>query len=158
MKKIVGVLFVLLLALILLSDVCAVSACEPPPCPKFVTRLIAGQHYKAGYVRVWSDRTYLYVKFIPSTGWSLGETHVYVGDQPPEKSAPGRFPYKEGGDYYKIELKELGVSACQPLYIAAHAEVYTDCREETAWADEGAIPFGKGWAMYFVYPGCPCDS
>ena len=80
------------------------------------------------------------------------------GDEPPVKSAPGRFPYKEGGDYYKIALEDLGVSACEPLYIAAHAEVYTDCREETAWADEGAIPFGKGWAMYFVYSGCPCDS
>lgn len=31
-------------------------------------------------------------------------------------------------------------------------EALQDCvQEETAWADEGAIPFGTNWAMYFEY-------
>jgi len=97
-------------------------------------------------------------------GWELLETHLYVGELAPKKSAPGRFPYgpedvvEEGK--YVIDLEE-GFTGI--LYIAAQAEIgmiddegepvldeALEQIEETTWAKgDGCIPPCKNWAMYF---------
>ena len=101
--------------------------------------------------------------------WELLETHLYVGTDPPEKSAPGQFPYGpedvvEEGKYI-IALKE-GFTGT--LYIAAQAEIgmidkegepvlddsdplIGEQIEETAWAEGKQIREGKNWAMYFTF-------
>jgi len=95
------------------------------------------------------------------------ETHLYVGDEAPAKSAPGKFPYKHeelGGvasDAYSVDLAAADLDGDGIVYIAAHAglimqigvdpetgePIYAD---ETAWA-EGDEPIGKGknWATCF---------
>jgi len=114
------------------------------------TELLAGQHWNAGTLSITDDGKELTVKFdTTGTDWSLGETHLYVGTEPPKKSAPGRFPYKYQTEY-TISLNEFG---SETLYIAGHAEVTRGDQEETAWADSYGVPIRKrgGWAMYFGY-------
>ncbi|MFC1864809.1 hypothetical protein ACFLYG_03170 [Chloroflexota bacterium] len=95
--------------------------------------LVAGQNRLVGMVSLWNDAHYLYVEYdTTASGWGMDETHLYVGEDPPIKMAPGKFPYKHsnlGGattDNYKIALDEIGM-----LCIAVHAA--GDDRE-TAWA------------------------
>jgi hypothetical protein len=110
--------------------------------------------------------TFQIVETDPPHGWLLEETHLYVGDEAPAKSAPGRFPYKHeelGGvvsDTYSVDLAAADVDGDGIIFIAAHAglimligedpdtgPIYAD---ETAWA-QGDEPIGKGknWATCF---------
>ena len=99
-------------------------------------------------------------------GWELLETHLYVGVEPPEKSAPGQFPYgpEDAIDgVYTILLTDF--SGATTLYIAAQAEIgmidefgepvldeYDEQIEETTWAlGDKCIPPCKNWAMYFEF-------
>lgn len=121
--------------------------CEPEGCQ---TDLIAGQNWDspAGVVTVYDDGEYLYVNFVTTDGWSLGETHLYVGTESPKKSAPGKFPYK-GQTEYIIPLSDFD---SETLYIAAHAVVSRGGQQETAWADSYGIEIPRGgWGMYFGY-------
>jgi len=64
-----------------------------------VADLIAGQHINVGevHVQAWEDTYgdwFLKVTYQTTGDWWLTEYHVYVGDDPPAKSAPGQFPYK----------------------------------------------------------------
>ena len=88
--------------------------------------------------------------------WEIVETHVYIGLNPPKKSAPGRFPYVAG---------DIPFAGTGKVYIAAHAEVRMDTGEldglgnpiymyETVWAQTGTdYPIARGckWATYFEY-------
>jgi hypothetical protein len=101
-------------------------------------------------------------------GWELLETHLYVGVELPEKSAPGQFPYGPESDYatadgFTIPLSVLPAS--DSYFIAAQAEIgmvvdgepFPDSEEqieETAWAwteEDLSIPPGKNWATYFEF-------
>jgi hypothetical protein len=139
--------YVLVVALSMAALVAASASAQAWPPPEGT--LIAGQHYEAGQVEVWVEDDELHVLFQAADGWTLGETHLYVGTTLPKKSAPGRFPYKDE-EYYVIPLEELEVGCDDQLFIAAHAVVYNEWGgEETAWAF--GERFGKGWAMYFEY-------
>lgn len=70
-----------------------------------------------------------YDGYVP--GWTMQTTHLYVGTEPPKKSAPGRFPFKHEGldnvtvDTYKIPYSQFFGTQCsgsKKLYIAAHAD------------------------------------
>jgi hypothetical protein len=120
--------------------------------------LMAGQHYEAGWVEASADLETLTVTITVDEGWVLEETHVYVGTEPPVKSAPGRFPYKheklEGAqmDTYSIDLEDFDVACDAVLYVAVHAVVTRTDGEnqtETAWGEGEYIRTGKNWAMYF---------
>ena len=118
--------------------------------PLCETELIAGQHWTAGTLSVSDDRTNLSITFDTSgTAWSLGETHLYVGTEPPTRSAPGRFPYGNQTEY-TIPLSDFEGDT---LYIAAHAVVTQGDQEETAWADSYGTPISErgSWALYFGY-------
>jgi hypothetical protein len=103
-----------------------------------------------------------------SVDWRLEETHLFVGDEVPAKSAPGKFPYKQEGlgsatsDIYEIDLAAADQNDDGVVYIAAHAALIRQAgvdpvtgdpifEDETAWA-QGEEPIGKGknWATYFV--------
>ena len=116
--------------------------------------LIAGQHIDAGWVTVDADESGITVTYNTSDGWLLEETHLYVGTEPPTKSAPGRFPYKHEGlggapsDSYFVSLEELGVECGVTVYLATHAVVSKPgAGSETAWGEGQLI--GKNWSMYF---------
>ena len=127
--------------------------------------LWAGQNIEVGYLTVAVVGDNLEVTYtITDPEWKLGETHLYVEDLVPTKSAPGRFPYgpedvvEEGK--YVIDLDGFTGT----LYIAAQAEIgmideygepvldeYDEQIEETVWADGTQIRSGKNWAMYFEF-------
>ena len=116
--------------------------------------LIAGQHIVAGWVTVDANESGITVTYNTSDGWLLEETHLYVGTEPPTKSAPGRFPYKHEGlggaasDSYFVSLEELEVECGVTVYLATHAVVSKPgAGSETAWGEGQLI--GKNWAMYF---------
>ncbi|MGA1796506.1 MAG: hypothetical protein ACMUIL_11675 [bacterium] len=107
------------------------------------------------------DGNTLTVVFTTQEGWELLETHLYVGNNEPDKSAPGRFPYKHDPvenpdtDTYEISLIESGISLDGSIFFAAHAAMqFTNSDgeivEETAWAYGKKIPDrSRNWAMYF---------
>lgn len=154
-------------ALIALAMVSALALCGTAT----TVDLIAGQHYNAGEVDVYAYKNSVTgavtvgIGIEADNGWVLLETHVYVGTQPPSKSAPGRFPYQHealGGassDSYEIVLDDLDLDCLSTLYIAVHAVVKGEDNEhgtETAWGNGDEIRAGKNWAMYFsttVYCG-----
>jgi hypothetical protein len=123
MKKLLTVLFILaLLAGILpVTPVFADGA--------YVTDLLAGQTLDVGDIIVDSDGEMLYITFqISDTAWNITESHVYVGTAPPNKAAPGQFPYKHEGlntrlDRYEIPLADLGLTAGDEVIVATHAKV-----------------------------------
>jgi len=131
-----------------------------------VVTLYAGQNIDVGTLTVEVDvNGDLVVTYaITDPEWELLETHLYVGIDPPTKSAPGRFPYgpedvvKEGK--YVIDLEGFTGT----LYIAAQAEIgmidefgnpvldeNNEQIEETTWAEGTQIRTGKNWAMYFEF-------
>lgn len=130
-----------------------------------VVTLLADQDLDVGTLTVEVVGTDLVVTYAITAPWVLGETHLYVGDSAPTKSAPGRFPY--GADdavdgEYTIPLADLDAEEGDILVIAAHAEVTNPeeldpitgepPREETAWAfGEDKIRPGKNWATYFTF-------
>lgn len=112
------------------------------------TVLVAGQRFIVGRVTVETDGSNLIVIYDTSAyGWAMAESHLYVGETPPEKAAPGKFPYtsnpdnqppddtmyaKEISPYihkYIIPLDTITVSPGDTVYIAAHAS-----DGDTAWA------------------------
>lgn len=162
MRKAVPLIFTVLVLLVMGANALPVLGCEPtptppppPPPPMLVSDLVAGQHYDAGDVKIWVEDGFLHV-LVEVDGWSLGETHLYVGQEPPKKAAPGKFPYK-GESHFVIDLEGFNPTCDTPIYVALHAVVSNGSMTgETAWADKYGIPFGKGWAMYLEYPGELC--
>jgi len=155
MKKFI----VLSIVLLMLAGFAITSSAQP-----ITVTLFADQTLPVGTLTVEVVGTDLVVTYDIDDPWELGETHLYVGDSVPAKSAPGRFPY--GPDdavdgVYIIPLADLDAEVGDILVIAAHAEVtnpdeidpVTELppREETAWADVTQIRPGKNWATYFTF-------
>ena len=134
-----------------------------------VVTLLADQTIEVGTLTVEVVGGNLEVTYTITAPWVLGETHLYVGDTAPKKSAPGQFPYgPESPEYaeivdgvkYTIDLADfVGI-----LFIAAQAEVINPEEidpdtelpiEETAWANGTQIRTGKNWAMYFSFVVAP---
>ncbi len=125
--------------------------------------LFADQDVDVGTLTVERIGDNLIVTYAITAPWVLGETHLYVGDSAPTKSAPGRFPYGPDdavGGIYTIPLADLDAEAGDILFIAAQAEVTNPDeidpdtglpREESVWADGIQIRPGKNWAMYFEF-------
>ncbi|HRU05170.1 MAG TPA: hypothetical protein P5137_05280 [Candidatus Brocadiia bacterium] len=129
----------------------------------FTTKLVAGQHYEAGVVKVWNDATTLYVTYDAGDGWFMSETHLHVATSlaeiPQTKKGnpiPGQFAYSR---YYWPWVTEntfaIPLKTWTPgtkLYIAAHASMpyYNFSLWETAWAAGQDFP-GANWATYFTY-------
>jgi len=141
---------ILAVAVLMVGLVAAATSADVVP-------LIAGQHSDVGSVTVYTNGVDLFVEYTTTGGWQLEETHLYVGTEPPTKSAPGRFPYKHealGGatsDSYQISWGGYGGGCGYTLYIACHAVVVNSeggKDEETAWGEGELI--GKNWAMYFA--------
>ncbi len=143
----------------------------------YVTDLIAGggnvkSAIDVGYVLVYNDLDYLYVKYVTEDGWYMTETHLHVADDvadiPQTKKGnpiPGKFDYVTYHDpavqefEYMIPWSEDWTPGTV-LDIAAHAVVqkvigYDEESEpiyqvETAWGD-GLGFEGNNWATYFEY-------
>jgi hypothetical protein len=136
-------------------EITAESA-TPPPTADLV--IDGGENATdVGDLNLTYDAGVFNVDYSVDAPWEIVETHVYIGDDLPKKSAPGTFPYQEG----EIEFTPEGDSVC----IAAYAEVRMDTGDvdengnpvyiyEGMWAQADVnITIGKGgnWATCFIY-------
>ena len=135
------------------------------------TDLIAdgrGDAPDVGDLSVAADGTVTFQIDEAATDWLLDETHLYVGDEAPSKSAPGKFNYKSeelGGVAavtYDVDLAAADENGDGIVYIAAHAALIMEAgidpdtgemlyETESAWAQgDEAIGKGKNWATCFA--------
>jgi len=142
--------------------------------------LMAGQNIYVGALGVTKTETDLIVTYATTSGWTIDETHINVGDcsdgwAPTTRSGNpkiGKFDHKEPHSVeinrvvYQISLEAIPEGS--DLYcLAAHAVVLGPNGEETAWAggdDEGGsmgrssknngytvMEFsGSSWATYIA--------
>lgn len=141
------------------------------PDPTFCTistDLIAGQNILVGTVDVTYDsgNSTITVTYTTTGGWTLEESHLWVGEcaerpsNNPGNPLIGQFPYSEehtGETTYSYILdmttENLDTIGC----VAAHAVVNgSNGENETAWAD-GLAYGGNSWAMYFEYDFSTCN-
>jgi len=131
--------------------------------------LFAGQDIDAGTVTIEIIGEDLVLTYQTNNCWSLGTTHLYAGtlEDVPVNGAGnprhGQFPYiQEAEDdqltdmvVYTIPLSEIeltegdddsGSDAC--VYVAAHAELYKSCSDETAEGDDEETGYGE-WDIEF---------
>jgi hypothetical protein len=134
-------------------------------------KLIAGQEFYAGNIKVSIQDDGLHVVYVAAQGYCLNEIHThaaYTLDGIPQENGnpvPGQFDYKdeELGCAQRAEAILPGEWNELPIYIAAHAVVgmIDDPEwEETGWGlwcgvqnlDLYAFP-GDNWAVYIYYTG-----
>ena len=165
MKKLLILMLVAALAIAAIPIVVMAQASLP-----FTTDLIAdgrGEAPDVGDLTVAVDGTITFQIDEANTDWRLDETHLYVGDLAPAKSAPGKFPYKDeelGGVSsvaYSVDLAAYDADGDGIVYVAAHAALIMQIGEdpdtgepiydyESAWAQgDEAIGKGKNWATCF---------
>lgn len=141
--------------------------------------LYAGQNIDAGEVTATVDATHLYVTYETSDGWTLSETHLWVGtslEDVPQNSqgvpVPGQFPYKmESGlnttrFMFTIPLATLGfacpTSEPTTFYMFAHAAIERVGEEttasETAWSSGDTLDISR-WVYYSTFTlTCDCGN
>lgn len=108
--------------------------------------LLAGRDLSVGTVTVANDGNDLYVTFSTGGDWTLRTTHLEVaaslGAVPTNRAGEpvvGRFDLRATHDgatrhTYTIALSDLGVSASDPLVVAAHADVYREATDRSEGA------------------------
>ena len=138
-------------------------------CPATVTPLFAGQTINAGSVTVTNDSSFIYVTYLTANGYTLTQTHLYVGNcalipvNNPGNPIPGQFPYKSTHSNltsytYAVPISAIGINNCG--CIAAHAVVVKLSAtgqvidQQTAWGDGIRVNLNGNWATNFAY--CPC--
>jgi len=134
------------------------DACGEP----LMTDFLAGQHNDAGDISIYNDAETLFVCAEIHDGWTMTQSHLYVGEDVPKKFAPGKFGNKtDHGDGVSSFCYEFALADLPECYVIAfHAEVEgTDGSgnsAETAWAAGTAS--GKNWSMYNEYCTEECDT
>ena len=164
MKKVLSPLVAaMVVAVMAVGIVLPVSAQEPTSLTLDLIIDGRGTAQDVGDVEVTYDGTgqFSVVYTITDPNWVLVETHVYLDDSAPTKSAPGRFPYSSA------DTITLTAAPDAVFYIAAHAELQmvvvdpvtgeTVIVTETGWAQSAElsnnpIPPGKNWATYVAVP------
>ncbi len=133
MKKFVTATVITLFLAWLITMAVSPTAFAHTEADPFVTDLIAAQHYDVGDVLVWNDGDFLYVKYVTTGGWVLGETHLAVatslGGIPHTSKGnpvPGLFEFSAdhapGTTEYTYQI-DLDWADGTDLFIAAHAGV-----------------------------------
>lgn len=126
--------------------------CEAEPC---ITTLFAGQDIDVGTVTVQIGSPNTLVTYDTKDGWFITEVHLYVGDGPPRKPAPGRFPYKEEGlntqEYTFSIPMDISVGEC--VTIAAHAVVRKAIGYEPPSLSDFAAALPDQVSMAVQHPG-----
>ncbi|MDY6994673.1 MAG: hypothetical protein SVR94_18975 [Pseudomonadota bacterium] len=86
--------------------------------------LYAGQHIPVGEVWIEANAEQTIVTYHTDPGWCMTETHLYVGLEAPQSSAPGQFPYSHQnlGCVQKDTYVITPGTQCG-FFVAAHAVV-----------------------------------
>lgn len=140
-------------------------------CPPTAVTLVAGQTINSGQVTVSNDANYVYVTYETANGYSLTQTHLYVGNcnsipvNNPGNPIPGQFPYQGTHNNinsytYQIPISVMNGATCG--CVAAHAVVQKRdasgrvIDQQTGWGNGVRINLtGGNWGMKFNYCVCP---
>ena len=102
--------------------------------PAMVVPLVAGQNIPVGDVTVSTAGDTVIVEYsVTEDDWEIMLSHLYVGTSAPAKCAPGLFPYSSEKDPSVVISPQVhryvitGFTACDDVYVAAHAEVAQPC-------------------------------
>ncbi|MEP6676074.1 MAG: hypothetical protein ABJA78_13010 [Ferruginibacter sp.] len=140
-------------------------------CAPQVQSLIAGQHIEAGSVTVSNDNDFIYVTYNTANGYTLTQTHLYVGDcamipvTGSGNPVPGQFPYASAHNHstsytYSIPISAIGLGNCGCIAAHAAVEKLNDAGQvidsQTAWGNGTRITPKGNWAMKFTY--CTCTT
>lgn len=158
------------------SEISPMVASIADPCGTPLTvRLLAGQTIDAGSVTIANDGENLCVRYETHGGWFLSATHLHIASSlsgiPMTKGGnpiPGQFAYSRSydppvtDDEYCFTLAELGYTAGDTIFVAAHAvvkQIVNDSiiSQQTGWGEGPGFP-GKNWATYFMYTIQECDD
>lgn len=139
-------------------------------CTPTTVSLIAGQTIDAGTVTVTNDNDFIYVTYETANGYTLTQTHLYVGDcalipvNSQGNPIPGHFPYSSTHNNatsytYQVPIAAIATGSCG--CIAAHAVVVkldengNIIDQQTGWGNGTRInPLGGNWGMKFTYCSC----
>jgi len=140
-------------------------------CPPTAVTLVAGQTINSGQVIVSNDANFIYVTYEMANGYTLAQTHLYVGDcsaipvNNPGNPMPGQFPYKGVHNNittytYQVPISVMNGATCG--CVAAHAVVQKlnasgqVVDQQTGWGNGVRINLSGGnWGMKFDY--CVCQ-
>lgn len=139
-------------------------------CPPTEATLVAGRTIPAGVLSVTNDAEFAYVTYTADSGWSITQTHLYVGEwalipvSGGGNARPGQFPYAGSHEFvsevtYQVPMSVFTNNFC--LSVAAHAVVVRRdennniVQRESAWGNGTRInPNGGAWGMAFNYCAC----
>jgi len=129
-----------------------------------IAQLVAGRNMVMGQLKVWNDKTDLYVKFTAGQMWAVKQVQFHIALSPAQipqtkkgNPIPGKFANKKEyaigvtTDTYKIPLTWAVETQ---IFIAFHADVEkmdldnVVVQSEGAWAKGDQFP-GSNWAMFF---------
>lgn len=132
--------------------------------------LYGGQTILVGSIDVTNDDNNVYITYNTTGGWTLAETHLYVGDLAglPTNGAntpiPGQFPNAgthSGATSYTYTIPLANLNDC--FIIAAHASVEFGnstsgtTQQETAWSIGTPFPNTNRWGWYSDYCVQTCE-
>jgi hypothetical protein len=116
---------------------------------------------KAGWVTLAIEGGNLVVKIYTDSPWTIYETHLYVGLQPPPDFAPGQWtdqhsPLLPSGstmDSYTVPLNSIPALPGDTVYIAIHATIVNsqtgDSESSMAWDDDNWTKWKENnWKRY----------
>ena len=122
--------------------------------------IFAGRHIFVGFVHIWSDQDYVYVRYSTVGNWYLTETHLHLATDwrniPQTKTGnpiPGHFAYQM--EHAFVNEYTYQIPRVEWKYGAAHCVVVDkgNGQEETGWARNKVPPYGefpgRNWAWYF---------
>ncbi len=121
MKKIAFLLIVPVLMMVLATP--AMAQVSLP----YAAPMLDSQGTLIGDVTVTSGGMVIFQIDEAATGLRFSETCLYVGDEPPVKTRPDKFPYKHEGlggisaDIYSVDLAAADLNGDGIIYIAAQA-------------------------------------
>ena len=126
----------------------------------FIYEILAGQHIPVGFLEIWSDQDYTYVKYWTFDNWYLTETHLHLArdwrDIPQTKTGnpiPGHFDFQMEHDFVNVYIYQI--PRVEWKFGAAHCIVKNkgNGQVETGWARNKVPPYGefpgRNWAWYF---------
>lgn len=118
-------------------------------------RLVAGMQTEIGSLTASIVDGVLTASYSVDAGapWQLTEADLYVGIAPPERVAPGRFPYHSGPieatrHQFSIPLATFGTATT--LYLAAHAEACSGGPGDPSELESGTVDSTGGT---LTFPG-----
>ncbi|MFH1031868.1 MAG: hypothetical protein V1767_04845 [Chloroflexota bacterium] len=160
---------ILTLVLMLIAAVISAAAINPTAAQMTLVDAkmqLGKQDIETGSLTAVLEGDNLKVTYNTINGWTINDTHLYIGSSAPNVSLLGAFPFKHEGlngvtsDNYVVSLSEFGLTGGDTVFIAAEASVQKPALpgllKESVWANISPAPSeenSKFFSVIISYPG-----